>query len=313
MDIPRPPLRLGGLGRDGEAHRPRPLRTDATVLQTAVARLLGYRWPAEEDAAMELAAEQREQARRCEALLPYATRTASSASPRCAASRPPKSACGNWRAAAYGDAWNEEALRKLLAASGGASLDDWLRNRFFAQHCKLFRQRPFVWHVWDGRRRDGFHGPAQLPQARRGRGPGPAAVESLTYSYLGDWIGRQSDGVKRKEEGAEDRLTAALELRQRLAAVLAGEPPCDIFVRWKPLEEQPLGWEPDIDDGVRLNIRPFMAADIPAARRARAFCAPSPTSTGAKTAAKSRTGSKSASPGSGATASSPASASTTYT
>ena len=73
--------------------------------------------------------------------------------------------------------------------------------------------------------------------------------------------------MKRKEEGAEDRLTAALELQQRLAAVLAGEPPCDIFVRWKPLEEQPIGWEPDIDDGVRLNIRPFMAADIPGGKK----------------------------------------------
>ena len=36
-----------------------------------------------------------------------------------------------------------------------------------------------------------------------------------------------------------------------------------IFVRWKPIEEQPIGWEPDINDGVRLNIRPFMAPDMP--------------------------------------------------
>ena len=33
----------------------------------------------------------------------------------------------------------------------------------------------------------------------------------------------------------------------------------DIFVRWKPLHEQPIGWNPDINDGVRLNIRPFMS------------------------------------------------------
>jgi hypothetical protein len=31
-------------------------------------------------------------------------------------------------------------------------------------------------------------------------------------------------------------------------------------VRWKPLEDQPVGWSPDIDDGVRVNIRPFMVA-----------------------------------------------------
>ncbi len=34
--------------------------------------------------------------------------------------------------------------------------------------------------------------------------------------------------------------------------------PYDIFVRWKQLAEQPIGWNPDINDGVRLNIRPFM-------------------------------------------------------
>jgi hypothetical protein len=34
-------------------------------------------------------------------------------------------------------------------------------------------------------------------------------------------------------------------------------------VRWKPIEQQPIGWEPDLNDGVRLNIRPFMTvADV---------------------------------------------------
>jgi len=47
-------------------------------------------------------------------------------------------------------------------------------------------------------------------------------------------------------------------LRNRLELILEGETPYDIFVRWKPLEEQPLGWEPDLNDGVRLNICPFM-------------------------------------------------------
>jgi hypothetical protein len=33
-------------------------------------------------------------------------------------------------------------------------------------------------------------------------------------------------------------------------------------VRWKPLDRQPLGWDPDLDDGVRLNIRPFIEAAV---------------------------------------------------
>ncbi len=96
---------------------------------------------------------------------------------------------------------------------------------------------------------------------------GRQLLESLTYSYLGDWITRQREGVKIGEGGAEDRLAAALELQKRLIAILEGEPPFDIFVRWKPIEEQPVGWEPDINDGIRLNIRPFLAQDIPGGRK----------------------------------------------
>ena len=38
-------------------------------------------------------------------------------------------------------------------------------------------------------------------------------------------------------------------------------------VRWKPLSKQAIGWQPDINDGVRLNIRPFLAQDIPGAKK----------------------------------------------
>ena len=51
-------------------------------------------------------------------------------------------------------------------------------------------------------------------------------------------------------------------MQEKLKLILAGEPPYDIFVRWKPLAEQPIGWNPDLNDGVRLNIRPFMTAGI---------------------------------------------------
>ena len=36
----------------------------------------------------------------------------------------------------------------------------------------------------------------------------------------------------------------------------------DLFVRWKPLSQPPIGWNLDLNDGVRTNIRPFFAADI---------------------------------------------------
>ena len=60
-------------------------------------------------------------------------------------------------------------------------------------------------------------------------------------------------------DGAEERLAAAETLKKRLELILEGEAPYDIFVRWKPIEKQPIGWEPDLNDGVRLNIRPFLS------------------------------------------------------
>ena len=244
-----------------------PLRTDPTVLQVAVARLSGYRWPAEQDAGMELADEQREWVRRCETLHAFADSDGIVCIPPVRGEPSAAERIQQLLAAAFGDAWSDGVLDRLLAGAGAPSLDDWLRNRFFEQHCKLFHHRPFVWQVWDGRKRDGFHALISYHKLAEGGDRGRRCLEALTWSYLGDWIVRQQDGVKRGEGGAEDRLTAALELQKRLAAILEGEPPHDLFIRWKPVEAQPVGWEPDVNDGVRLHLRPFMAADLPGGKK----------------------------------------------
>ena len=62
-----------------------------------------------------------------------------------------------------------------------------------------------------------------------------------------------------------------MHLQGQLEKILEGEPPFDIFVRWKPLSQQAIGWEPDSNDGVRLNIRPFIAAR-PLGARAKTAC-----------------------------------------
>ena len=242
------------------------LRTESSVLQVAVARLLGYRWPPEQDAEMELADEQRECVRTCEALNGLGDDDGVVCISPVRGEAPAGERLLNYLAASFGDAWNDGVLARLLTEVGARTLDDWLRHRCFEQHCKLFHNRPFVWHIWDGRR-DGFHALVNYHRLAAGDGQGRQLLETLTYSYLGDWITRQRDGVTRGDGGAEGRLDAALELQKRLVAIRAGEPPFDIFVRWKPIDQQPIGWEPDINDGVRLNIRPFMADDIPGGRR----------------------------------------------
>jgi hypothetical protein len=153
--------------------------------------------------------------------------------------------------------WRPAILDQLLAQAdcAGKGLDVWLREKFFEQHAKRFHHRPFVWHVWDGLK-DGF---AALVNYHR---LDAKNLERLIHTYLGDWIRQQDAGVREGVDGAPTRLAAAQDLKRRLELILEGEPPYDIFVRWKSLAEQPIGWNPDLNDGVRLNIRPFMQAEV---------------------------------------------------
>lgn len=232
-------------------------------LHVAVTRLLGYQWPRQTGSSFP----------DCPALGPDGLEKLADDDgivclPSVRGEEPAAERLRKLLAVAFGKDWKAQTELELIRATGSdaADLEEWLRNDFYEQHCDLFHQRPFLWHIWDGRKRDGFHALVNYHKLAEGEGKGRKLLETLNYSYLGEWISRQQDSVKRGEDGAEDRLAAARELRKRLVAVLEGEPPFDIFVRWKPFHEQPIGWEPDINDGVRLNIRPFMASGLPNGR-----------------------------------------------
>jgi hypothetical protein len=172
-------------------------------------------------------------------------------------------------ASAFGDEWSNAKERELLlesavandARKAAADLGDWLRQSFFAEHCKLFQSRPFIWQIWDGNPY-GFSALVNYHKLAAPKGQGRKTLELLTYTYLGDWIDRQKLDQAEGVNGADDRLAAALDLQGQLKKILEGEPPYDIFVRWKPLHQQAIGWDPDINDGVRLNIRPFLNAQL---------------------------------------------------
>lgn len=229
------------------------LRIDANVLHIATARLLGYRWPTELDEEMELAVEQREWAQRCQALQPFADEDGIVCIPPVRGEASAADRLFNLLVAAYGDEWSSETLNQLLSHAEHAdkTLETWLREKFFTQHCKLFQHRPFIWHIWDGLR-DGFAALVNYHKLDYKN------LETLTYTYLGDWITRQKQDIANGVDGAAEKLTAAETLKKSLELILEGEKPYDIFVRWKPIDKQPIGWNPDLNDGVRLNIRPFM-------------------------------------------------------
>jgi len=233
------------------AHAPQ--RSDATVLQVAVARLLGYQWPAEQDVSMELAIEQREWVNRCEKLLPFADDDGIVCIPPVRGEMKAEDRLENLLATAYGNEWSSNKKAELLAQAGhaGKILETWLRDKFFTQHCKLFHHRPFIWHIWDGLH-DGFAALVNYHNLDA------KLLETLIYNYLGDWISRQKQDIGNGVDGAQEKLAAAEALKKKLELILEGEAPHDIFVRWKPIEKQSIGWNPDLNDGVRLNIRPFM-------------------------------------------------------
>ena len=170
---------------------------------------------------------------------------------------------------AFGDEWLSAKERELLLATAVENnakkpepdLESWLRSSFFSEHCKLFQSRPFIWQIWDGHPH-GFSALVNYHKLAAPNGQGRRTLEQLTFTYLGDWIDRQKLDQSEGVNGADDRLTAALDLQGQLKKILEGEPPYDIFVRWKPLHQQAIGWDPDINDGVRLNIRPFLSSQL---------------------------------------------------
>jgi hypothetical protein len=233
-------------------------------LHVAVARLVGYLWPRQTGSNVP----------DCPALEPDGLGTLSDDDGIVCLSpaRGEAAAADRLRsllAAAFGEEWSSAKERELLletavafdAKKGAADLGYWLRQNFFAEHCKLFQSRPFIWQIWDGNSH-GFSALVNYHKLAAPNGQGRKTLELLTYTYLGDWIDRQKLDQAEGVNGADDRLAAALDLQGQLKKILDGEPPYDIFVRWKPLHQQAIGWDPDINDGVRLNIRPFLNAQL---------------------------------------------------
>lgn len=218
-------------------------------LHVAVARLLGYQWPRQTGSSFP----------DCPALGPDGLEAFVNGGgivclPPVNREQPAANGLRHLLAASLG-AFDERAVVASAGIKGSKSetLEDWLRDEFFEQHVNLFDNRPFIWHLWDGRA-DGFHALVNYHKLNH------ATLQKLTYSYLGNWIQQQDEDSKADKPGAAERLGAARDLQTKLAAILEGESPLDIFVRWKSLQDQAQGWHPDVNDGVRQNIRPFLQA-----------------------------------------------------
>lgn len=220
----------------------RPERSIA-ALQVGVARLVGYRWPGQTEP---------------DGLESFVDDDGIACLPSVAGEAPAAERVQQMLAGAFGDKWSPALAKALLEQAGSTkrNLAEWLRDEFFKNHCALFGNRPFVWQIWDGQQ-NGFSALVNYHRLNRKR------LEKLTYTYLGtDWVERQRAEIRDQVPGADRRLVAALSLQRKLEAILEGEMGLDVYVRWKDVRQQSIGWDPDFDDGVRLNIRPFVLAGV---------------------------------------------------
>ena len=231
--------------------------TKGTALHVALSRISGFRWPGETDRKMRLSEEAHAWIARA-AELPSSDNDGLMGVPPVAGEKSLADRLRAYLAAAFSAEWSDALERRLVIeadelldkkAARDGSLEAWVRDRAFRQHCALFGQRPFLWHISDGLK-DGFSVFVHYHRLDQ------ANLRKLTYTLLGDWLARA------KAENNALRYEKGRELQQMLEKVLEGEKPYDIFVRWKSLAHQPLGWDPDLDDGVRQNIRPFIKAGV---------------------------------------------------
>ena len=208
-------------------------------MQIAIARLLGYRWPAELDEAMRLSRRAKELVQRCADLLTLADADGIVCVPPVRGEQPAADRLQRLLAQAFGTAWSPATLPALLEQAGGSAkpLDDWLRDGFSSSTASFSNNGRSS--GISGMGGGWFRGPRQLPQAE------PQALERLTYYCLGDWITPSAKDARAGKTGARTCHSAAPRTPEEACPILEGEPPYDIFVRWKPLHRQPIGWEPD--------------------------------------------------------------------
>jgi hypothetical protein len=163
-----------------------------------------------------------------------------------------------------------ELRRKVKGNDRVESIREWLENIYFDYHTSLYKNRPIFWHI----------------SSKQGKGP--AAFSALVHYhrfdkermaklrgvYLRDTLGvfRREAALANQEGRGEDRLEwqakveEVEELDRRLKQVQEGFhqglEDFRILTPWKTEAERPKGWDPDINDGVKVNIEPLQRAGV---------------------------------------------------
>ena len=151
-------------------------------------------------------------------------------------------------------------------------ITDWLENVFFQFHCSLYKSRPIFWHIASSQGTSSCAFGALVHYHRFDKN----RMAQLRGQYLRDAIETfrreaalaDKDGRTDARQDWQARLEEAQDLDRRLQRVQegfhdgpeGGNADYRILTPWKAPSERPDGWDPDLDDGVKVNIMPLQKA-----------------------------------------------------
>lgn len=168
-----------------------------------------------------------------------------------------------------------ELRRRVKGYRRAESIAAWLEDAVFDYHVLLYERRPVIWHIASCPTGEGAAAFGALVDYHRFDRNGMA---KLRGTYLRDAINhfRREAALASQEGRREDqlelqaKLEEATALDERLRFVQEGrhegeegdERDFRILTPWKSPQQRPVGWNPDIDDGVKVNIEPLQKAGV---------------------------------------------------
>ena len=151
---------------------------------------------------------------------------------------------------------------------------EWLENAFFQFHCSMYKNRPIFWHIASSQGTSACAFSALVHYHRFDKN----RMAQLRGQYLRgamDTFRREAAlaDKDRRTDARRDwqaRLEEAQDLDRRLQHVQegyhdgpdGGDTDYRILTPWKAQENRPIGWNPDFDDGVKVNIGPMQKAGL---------------------------------------------------
>jgi hypothetical protein len=162
-----------------------------------------------------------------------------------------------------------ELKKRVKGYPRAESLQEWLTDRFFDFHCGLYQQRPILWHLASSQ---DAADPAFSVIVAYHRFDHDLLAKLRSVHVRDRMTTLRREAAQAGKDNREDdrlQLLAALEEVESFDRKLArlqeghhsgtegGDQDYRILTPWKKPQERPKGWQPDIDDGVKVNIAPL--------------------------------------------------------